>query len=196
MVRSGIPFVTKDNANRLAEKFHEKQERLAKEERERLELRPSTSFNDRRKVQLTRIEDKNFHARSMASLREWLDAAIILPPPTNMNNNNNNDDDDDDDNNDQNDNNDDDDDNNHDNNNAPEGASFLLPPCNSFLRRALYETIPKEYPNLVLETTQTSQIRVLRLNPQERQRRKERLLREDWERLLNEKVGMYRIFLA
>ena len=52
-----------------------------------------------------------------------------------------------------------------------------------------------EYPNLILETI-NHQIRVLRLNPQERQQRQQRLLRENWERLLTEKVGMYRIFLA
>ena len=124
----------------------------------------------------------------MASLREWLDAAII-PSEDDL-----------------------------------EGASFLLPPCNSFLRRALYESIQAEYPNLVLETTiattqqpppavandlglvpppvptaatqQHPQIRVWRLNAEEKRRRQERLVREGWERLLLEKVGMYRIFLA
>jgi hypothetical protein len=39
-------------------------------------------------------------------------------------------------------------------------------------------------------------LRVWRLSAQERQRRKERLLREGWEQLITEKLGMYRVFLA
>jgi len=77
----------------------------------------------------------------------------------------------------------------------PEGASMLLPPCNSFLRRALYESIESEYPNLIVETHE-SQIRVLRLNVEERKRRQARLKREGWENILREKLGVYRIFLA
>jgi poly(A)-specific ribonuclease len=159
MVKSGIAYVTKGNANALAEKFYAKQ--FAKLSEESNTKSPAETKNSRRRVELTRLEDKNFHARSMASLREWLDAAIPNP------------------------------------NNGEEGANFLLPPCNSFLRRALYESIPREYPNLILETlSSTQQIRILRLNPNEKKRRTDRLLREGWERLITEKVGIYRIFLA
>jgi hypothetical protein len=160
MVNSGVPYVTKGNAENLMETFHEKQLQAAKE----MESPTNMSSPNRRRVQLNRIEDKNFHARSMANLREWLDTAI----PHNNNNQNQ----------------------------AEEGASMLLPPCNSFLRRALYESIENEYPNLIVETSQNSQLRVLRLNAQEKKQRTQRVLREGWEKLLREKVGVYRVFLA
>jgi hypothetical protein len=149
-----------------------------------------------------------------------------------------------------------------------EGVSLVLPACNSFLRRALYESIEWEYPHLIVESEPPPTLvagggpppllvvvppgggggggdnngfhnnnnnmlhpaaahlnnnnnnnnnmnhvnlnvaqhppppphhlclRVWRLNAQERQRRKERLLREGWEHLITEKLGMYRVFLA
>jgi len=158
MVASGIPYVTKENAEQLMDKFYQKQTEAEDEKK------PSTP---RRKVKLVHLEDRNFHARSMASLREWLDAAI---PQQDVDPN--------------------------DQNAPPEGTSFLLPPCNSFLRRAMYESIEMEYPNLVVETSQGSQIRVLRLNPEERKLRKARMKREGWEKILSEKLGVYRVFLA
>jgi poly(A)-specific ribonuclease len=157
-IQEGIPFCTGENATRLLEKFRADQ--LEKQAHE-ASTPPTPAFNRRHKIELTRTEDKDFHARAMASLREWLDAAI-LPSREDL-----------------------------------EGASFLLPPCNSFLRRALYESIPSEYPNLVLETVhETSQIRVWRLNSEERKRRNQRLLREGFEKVLVEKVGVWRVFLA
>jgi hypothetical protein len=151
--REGIPFCTGDTASKLLDKFFDQQVQA-------LSNTKKTPPTRRKKIELTRVEDKDFHARAMASLREWLDAAIVPGEGDN------------------------------------EGASLLLPPCNSFLRRALYESIPLEYSNLVLETHQESQIRVWRLNAQERQQRNQRLLREGWETLLSEKIGVWRIFLA
>ena len=80
----------------------------------------------------------------------------------------------------------------------PEGLSLLLPPCNSFLRRALYESIAGEYGTcLVLETIRESnQIKVWRLTTAERKQRQLRLRREGFERILTEKVGTLRVFLA
>mmetsp|Transcript_35305 Transcript_35305/g.85630 ORF Transcript_35305/g.85630 Transcript_35305/m.85630 type:complete len:666 (-) Transcript_35305:2327-4324(-) len=158
MVKSGIPYVTKEDAERLMDKFYEKQT----EQKDSAEKKtPSTP---RSKVKLVHAEDRNFHARSMAGLREWLDAAIHQYDQEAENA-------------------------------PPEGVSMLLPPCNSFLRRALYESIEAEYSNLVLET-HNSQIRVLRLNAEERKLRKARLQREGWENILQEKLGVYRVFLA
>lgn len=80
-----------------------------------------------------------------------------------------------------------------------DGTSFLLPPCNSFLRRALYENIHLEYPALMLESAGPShpnQIRVWRLNEEERVQRQEQLEREAWEKLIVDKLGMWRIFHA
>lgn len=156
MVASGIPYVTKENAEKLMNNYYEKQTEDSQETK-----KPTTP---RSKVKLVHLQDRNFHARSMASLREWLDAAIHQHE-------------------------------NNEENAAPEGSSFLLPPCNSFLRRALYESIETEYPNLIVET-HNSQIRVLRLNAEERQQRKNRLKREGWEKILREKLGVYRVFLA
>lgn len=151
--REGIPFCTGNTASNLLEKFYE-QQLLALSNK----TKPRTSRY--KKVELTRVEDKDFHARTMASLREWLDSAIVPGDGD------------------------------------TEGASFLLPPCNSFLRRALYESIPDEYPSLVLETYQDNRIRVWRLNAAEREQRNQRLLREGYEKLILEKIGVWRVFLA
>jgi hypothetical protein len=80
-----------------------------------------------------------------------------------------------------------------------EGASYLLPACNSFLRRAFYESVEKEYPSLIVESaapTYPNQIRVLRLNQAEKEAREERLRREGWEDVVVHKIGMWRIFAA
>lgn len=155
-IQEGIPFCTGKDATSMLDKYLE-QEMKKKADA----AKPSPDQSQRRAVELTRNEDKDFHARAMASLREWLDAAVVVNPGD------------------------------------LEGSSFHLPPCNSFLRRALYESIGKEYPNLVLETTPgTSQMRVWRLNAEERARRSERLLREGFEKLLTEKIGGWRVFLA
>eukprot|EP00980_Cylindrotheca_fusiformis_P001724 scaffold397_cov111-Cylindrotheca_fusiformis.AAC.2 len=185
MVHSGIPYATKEKAEKLMDRFYQKELEADKE----LEApktptngntTTSTTTSTTRRVHLIRDDDKRFHARSMANLREWLDAAISQ----NLDNNNNIIIDD----------NDNDDDNN--NADATEGVSMLLPPCNSFLRRALYESIEKEYPNLIVETSENSQLRVLRLNEEEKKQRRRRLQREGWEKLLIQKIGVYRVFLA
>lgn len=157
-IQEGIPFCTSQIATKVIDQFRLQQ---VEKQIEDSSPTPTPAFNQRRRVELTRTEDRDFHARAMASLREWLDAAIIP---------------------------------NHEDS---EGASFFLPPCNSFLRRALYESISSEYPNLVLETVhQSSQIRVWRLNAEERKCRTKRLRRESFEKTMSEKVGVWRVFLA
>jgi hypothetical protein len=84
-------------------------------------------------------------------------------------------------------------------NNTMNANSFLLPPCNSFLRRAFYENIGKEYPNLILEAAGRefpNQIRVLRLTAAEKNEREKLLRQTAWEELIAEKVGMWRVFDA
>lgn len=78
---------------------------------------------------------------------------------------------------------------------VPEGVATLLPSCNSFLRRALYETIASEYPSLETESAPNGQILVVRLNDAERRARSERKFRERWEGLILQ-VGMWRVFDA
>lgn len=111
-----------------------------------------------RKIVLTKDGDKEFHARVLSSLREWLDTPIEGAQDA-------------------------------------EGVSFLLPRCNSFLRRSLYEAINEDYPYLVLETQQ-EQIRVWRLTTEERERRNQRLLVEGYKKLIENKIGAQKIFLA
>ena len=126
MVQAGIPFVSQENLPKLMDKLQERQDSiLQKKNSTAISVTGSSTPPKKQRVELRRIEDKNFHARTMASLREWLDAAIATPQSNNNHNNHDNNDD-----------------NPEMNHHPEEGASFLLPPCNAFLRRALYETIP------------------------------------------------------
>ena len=139
---------------------------------------PQSGQRDR--VVLTRQEDLQFRARAMASLREWIDNPIgsVLPPPA------------------------------PDANDAnaaqvrqqiqqqqQERLSLLLPPCSSFLRRAMYEAIQEEYPSLILEKEGYDQIRVWRLTEEERRERERQQKQAHWEGLLME-LGFWRIFVA
>jgi CAF1 family ribonuclease len=167
--RSGIPFATTELAVREVNAYIRKERDLASNNNN--SKNSSSGTNDdgsgSNGVTLRRNEDIDFFARAMASLREWLDAPILSD----------NDDDDDD-------------------GNAAEGVSFLLPVCNSFLRRALYEAVGREYPALVLENGGNSQIRVWRLTDEERHAREDRLRREAWEDLIGQRLGVYRVFDA
>jgi len=151
--KEGIPFCTGSNqTHNLVEKFLKHQKHISS---------PNTSLArtaGSRKIVLTKDGDKEFHARVLSSLREWLDTPIEGAQDA-------------------------------------EGVSFLLPRCNSFLRRSLYEAINEDYPYLVLETQQ-EQIRVWRLTMEERERRNQRLLVEGYKKLIENKIGAQKIFLA
>ena len=148
--KKGVGFVTADIAANIIEKY-KKQHRQQNEQKDK-----EASNDTRTHVELTRTEDVHFHARAMASLREWIDAAR---PDDGL-----------------------------------EGSSFLFPPCNAFLRRALYESIGVEYPSLLLEK-HMDQIRVLRMNQSEQDARQERLAKESWDSLIMD-IGFWRIFYA
>jgi hypothetical protein len=79
---------------------------------------------------------------------------------------------------------------------AEEGRQYLLPPCNSFLRRALYQHIEQEYPSLILENGGNQQIRVLRMTPKEQQARELRMSKEEWEGLIRDQLGVWRVYEA
>jgi len=153
--QEGIPFCTGEKAEQLIGKFLERHDEVESP------AGPTPTKHKRRKVVLTKDDDKEFHARVMSSLREWLDAPI---PGAG----------------------------------APggEGVSFLLPRCNSFLRRSIYEAIERDYPYLVLERHNNDQIRVWRLTSEEKERRSQRLIVEGYNKLIQEKIGAQRIFLA
>jgi len=171
--KQGIPFVTTNVAQELMKKYQAKLEKQQQQQQQLGKSGKASPDPRRRKVELNRAEDINFHARTMASLREWIDAATV--PPAAAAAETHNDDD------------------------TSEGSSFLLPPCNSFLRRALYETIEAEYPSLILERggpSAPNQIRVLRLSPEQKRRREDRVRRENWEDLVVNQIGFWRVFRA
>ena len=160
-IKEGIPFCTTEEANKILQKYVEKQIK-EDEKAEETPTQPTVEAASRR-VELRRHEDIEFFSRCMASLREWLDGPT---PPQNP---------------------------------AVEGVCFLLPSCNSFMRRAFYEAIQQEYPSLVLENAgpdHPNQIRVWRLDEDERKRREERLRREAWENVVVNKIGIWRVFMA
>ena len=112
---------------------------------------------NKNRVKLTRPEDIAFVARTMASLREWIDSSDNGGPGEDVEEDEGGD-------NAATTNADDGNDvvvNNGGNSNATttglsssatsEGTSLVLPPCNAFLRRCLYETVEAEYPGLILE---------------------------------------------
>jgi len=77
-------------------------------------------------------------------------------------------------------------------------SSILLPECNSFLRRVLYERVCHEYPDLDLESAGNSrpnQIRVWQADTPLSQR-EITSRQEDWEHFMTESIGMTRIVAA
>jgi CAF1 family ribonuclease len=143
-------------------------------------VQPSVESTVRRSVELTKIDDIAFFARTMAMIREWLDNPVIVSTypdgttntslPTDINTD--------------------------PNNTNTTNTCILLPPCNSFLRRALYENINAEYPNLITENGGHNQIRVLRLSEKEKHDRFLKTMTERWNTFIIEKIGMWRIFAA
>jgi poly(A)-specific ribonuclease len=177
--KCGIPYCTREQAadvtyNYLASERKERTDAAA--EAAGAQKQPSVQETLARRVELRRSDDVEFVARTMASLREWLDSPVGVTAADD----------------------------------ESSQTQLLLPPCNSFLRRALYENITMEYPNLILESVAQDptnapngsnksnhlQIRVLRLTPAERQQRRERLQAERWERYVVEKIGMWRVVSA
>mmetsp|Transcript_26099 Transcript_26099/g.44382 ORF Transcript_26099/g.44382 Transcript_26099/m.44382 type:complete len:773 (-) Transcript_26099:471-2789(-) len=162
----GVPFTTVKHAEVLKERYFRKH---SNNEAKKNGDRTPTKKD---RVTLTSTNDIAFVARVMANLREWIDS---------------------------------DDSNLHNLINGQEGTSLVLPPCNAFLRRCLYETIEAEYSGLLLERadlspnagpTARNQIRVIRLSPEERKRRENRLKVEEWEKLLLGNLGFTTVFQA
>eukprot|EP00804_Cyclotella_cryptica_P010761 CCRYP_005535-RB/>CCRYP_005535-RB protein AED:0.12 eAED:0.12 QI:118/1/1/1/0.5/0.33/3/4044/772 len=196
----GISFTTCPHAERLKQKFFaNKKKRFAAESENENGNNSTAKKSWKERVKLTRAEDIAFVARTMASLREWIDADNGGEEEGNTTGN--------------------------DNGGAQrragdgdgastdpdtgigrrqtEGTSLILPPCNAFLRRCLYETIEAEYPGLVLEKADSgpnagaarNQIRVIRLSSDEKKQRAERILQEEWSRLLYT-IGFTTVFQA
>lgn len=214
--REGIPFTTMEQAKVLKNKYFEKYNKKDEEEKGGEDGKKSEGNNTPRKnrLKVTRVEDIAFVARTMAGLREWIDSDHSMQNPladgipgqaaatTDVANENNanaangggN-------------GNDGAGGNTNGNGGGArleEGTSLVLPPCNAFLRRCLYETIEDEYPGLILERADLAgpcdpvarnQIRVIRLSPAEKKLREARLRQERWDRLLQD-IGFTTIFQA
>ena len=206
--REGIPYTTAGQAEYLKNRYFEKYNETNKGgDGSSSSSKPRNT--PRRKVKLTRVEDIAFVARTMAGLREWIDsgnsamqnladAAVAVAAAeantdgdaagTNGDENSGA---------------------NGGNSNGNsaggrEGTSLVLPPCNAFLRRCLYETIEDEYPGLILEKADMdpthagaarNQIRVIRMSDAEKKRREDRLRHESWHKLLND-IGFTTLFQA
>lgn len=166
-VKEGVPASTTEETKSILEEYILKQK--ADDLIASIQPASPTMQQASRRVELRRPDDIEFFSRCMASLREWLDSpghAAAAPPPDAE---------------------------------LAEGAQFLLPPCNSFLRRAFYEAIGQEYPSLILENAgrdHPNQIRVWRLDEDEKQRREARLRRQGFDKIVVGRAGLQRIFLA
>jgi hypothetical protein len=190
-LKEGVPYVTVDRAEELLERFKERHERLEEERREQTNgggggatfgSPGGQTPRKKNRVQLNRAEDIAFQARTMASLREWLDSAIRPAPRAAGAADDVNDDEDEV--------------AARERREKEEGKSLLLPPCNAFLRRALYESIGEEYPSLLLEKADGNRIRVLRLNDEEKAEREECLKHEEWNALHRDHIGFTDVFRA
>lgn len=207
--REGVPYTTVENASQMKKMFFKKYAAMKDSSSNNGEkgtntpvgkkigdaTTPSSATTPRKdRVKLSRVEDIAFVARTMAELREWIDSddslmadnngaavAVGEQQPEAIPNNGGG--------------------------QKGEGTSLVLPPCNAFLRRCLYETIQDEYPGLILEradidpanaeaaATLRNQIRVIRLSPAEKLRREARMKQEAWDELLMD-MGFTIIFQA
>ena len=150
-VKEGIPYATsRERASELLLEYVSTEKRRRDEEQREREAGtgagPTVQETLRRHVELRRSDDIDFYAQTMASLREWLDAAhtpVVVGHGGGIgqggNNNNNNNGAAGRNGNGRNETN-----GNSNNDILNSSNSFLLPACNSFLRRALYENIAKE----------------------------------------------------
>mmetsp|Transcript_4858 Transcript_4858/g.9894 ORF Transcript_4858/g.9894 Transcript_4858/m.9894 type:complete len:836 (+) Transcript_4858:58-2565(+) len=206
--REGISFTTCERGEFLKGMYFEKYFSEKDESSNNIgDAEGSKTSGSRPKVKLTRPEDIAFVARTMANLREWIDSDAV---------------DGDDENGSENDVGEDGGVNGGNENNGNgahgdnstvdavdggqvcEGTSLVLPPCNAFLRRCLYETIEAEYPGLILERADNhpnggaarNQIRVIRLSPAEKESRQTRIRLDEWHKLLQDTLGFTSVFRA
>mmetsp|Transcript_31305 Transcript_31305/g.65927 ORF Transcript_31305/g.65927 Transcript_31305/m.65927 type:complete len:738 (+) Transcript_31305:1488-3701(+) len=196
--REGVPFTTVEHATDLKNKYFKKYSTTnTDEDGAKGEKQNGSTPQKKHRVKLTRVEDIALVARTMAGLREWIDsdnsmqtpladgagqAAAAAAAPINGN------------------------EANEENitgsvpneaDRQEEGTSLVLPPCNAFLRRCLYETIEDEYPGLILEKTDSYpvSIRAIRLSPAEKKHRETRKRQEAWDKLLLD-IGFTTLFQA
>lgn len=177
--KCGIPYCTATQARDYTDQYlKQATEQQQSNNHNHSSGRISVQDSLRRAVELRRPDDVEFFSRAMATLREWLDAGHTTTTATTNAAN-------------------------HTTTtsstalyeNDPD-KSFVLPACNSFLRRALYENIQKEYPSLLLTKANANQIRVLRLNEAEQRQRNYDLQTRAWHDYIVNRIGMWRVIHA
>lgn len=122
-------------------------------------------------TQLTHPDDIAFVSRTIASLREWIDSNVN--PERQVNNRRLS----------------------REAREMRDGVAFQLPACNCFLRKHLCKTIETEYPALSLEQND-GQIRVLRLDSEEKKQRDLEIRREEWHKIHYDYIGFTWVFKA
>lgn len=170
--RDGVGFLTTQQCEDLLAKIQQKI--ISEEQREAVDETTAKSLpavENNRKVVLTKTQDIQFVGRVTAAVREWLDNAVHQPNNALVAQDVVND--------------------------VRHSSTYVLPPCNAFLRRALYETLGEAYPSLILERGEDNEhkdcIVVHRLSEEEKvERLKEKKKKELKE--LKMTIGFYRIF--
>lgn len=169
--RDGVGFLTTQQCEDLLAKINQKI--ISEEQREAADetAKSLPTVENSRKVILTKTQDIQFVGRVTAAVREWLDNAVHHPNNALVAQ-------------------DADDDVRH-------SSTYVLPPCNAFLRRALYETLGEAYPSLILERGEDNEhkecIVVHRLSEEEKIERLKEKKRKDLKEL-KMTIGFYRIF--
>ncbi len=181
---NGVPYTTLDNASQYLEQFHVKHEKEIMNHRNdhgyglSLPLSPPPledqsndgNIDNSSLFEPTEAHDIAFIARSMASLREWIDSAA--PPLRSISSNLTLEDE------------------------ERMGIVKLVPSHRKEnLKSCLYRKIKSEYPSLHWYK-HNSHYYVLRLSDDEKQIRDERIKRVEWEKMHTEKIGFARVFKA
>ena len=164
---ASVPFCRSDSeAQQLVQAYLEKRQKILEDNNGSSKSNTASTSHP---ITLNHVSDKEFAARQKARIREWLDQAVTRASFSNL---------------------------------RGEGEHLDLPPCNSFLRRYFYETLDRDYPLLVVESVKSPQnhnvsfLRIWRQTPQEYKTRQNRLVREAWQELIENKIGAYRVVLA
>ena len=176
---NGIPYTTLDNASFYLEQFHSKYQKEQEEKKEKetcqsekVQAGPATPppLADQNVIEPSEPHEVAYIARSMASLREWIDSAA--PPIRNINGNLSLEEE------------------------ERLGIVKLLPPNKKEnMISCLVRKIKYEYPSLHW-CKHNSRNYVLRLSEDEKKIRDERIKRVEWQKIHNEKIGFARVFKA
>ncbi len=170
---NGIPYTTLNNANLVLRHFHSRHEKEREEKEKLLREKMGNSSPpplDQDSYEPSEPNEVAFIARSMASLREWIDSAA--PPIRNIDGNMTLEEE------------------------ERLGILKILPPHKKEnLRNCLFRKIKSEYPALHWYK-HNSKNYVLRLSEEEKKKRDERIKRVEWQKMQKDIIGFTRVFKA